>query len=242
MAEQLMNGLSRAEATAEANRLRQAGHSTQDINNKLLGYGRWKNNKGKMSDFKAYDNGGGKMVFKEAAQIQSTKNKVENRRISNKVISTPDKSKRVAADKLSKKINGKGLEADHKHKLNKTANALKGLSKAEQAKFLQGYEKVGNPLGHQPSNIQALDRASHQEKTNNEKALERNLKKMSKESKLSRIFRMRVRVNKYNTISEVLKNNVPSPTVDMGIDMDELAPHKRFHSVPGGLVPPISYI
>ena len=59
-----MNGLPRADATAEANKLRQAGKTTEQINNKLLGYGRWKNKDGKMSDFKAYDQGGGKMVFK----------------------------------------------------------------------------------------------------------------------------------------------------------------------------------
>ena len=157
MAERLMNGLSRADATAEANKLRQAGKTTEQINNKLLGYGRWKNKNGNMSDFKAYDQGGGKMVFKEATQIQSTKNKVENTRTTNKVITTPNKDKRTEANREIKAINGQGKEADHKNNLVKTANALKGKTKAQQTKLLQAYEKVNNPLGHQKSNLQALD-------------------------------------------------------------------------------------
>jgi len=242
MAERLMNGLPRADATAEANKLRQAGKTTEQINNKLLGYGRWKNKDGKMSEFKAYDQGGGKMVFKEAGQIQSTKNKVENTRTTNKVIATPNANKRTEANKVSKEINKQGKEADHKNKIDKTANALKGKTKAQQAKFLRTYEKAGNPLGHQKSNLQALDSKTHLEKSNTEKTLERNLKNMNKRNKLASIFKMKVRVNRYNTISDVLKNNIPSPTVDMGLQVDELAPMSRTHTVPGGLVAPIDYI
>ena len=64
---------------------------------------------------------------------------------------------------------------------------------------------------------------------------------MNKQNKLAKIFKMKVRVNRYNTISDILKNDISSPTVDLGLQAEELAPMTKTHVVSGGLVQPIKY-
>ena len=65
---------------------------------------------------------------------------------------------------------------------------------------------------------------------------------MNRQNKLASIFKTKVRVNRYNTISDILKNNISTPTVDLGLQAEELAPMSRTHTVTGGLVAPIDYI
>jgi hypothetical protein len=267
MAEQLMNGLPRAKATEEANKLRAAGASVQDINNKLLGYGRWKDKKGKIQTYKAKDQGHGKITFRVAKDLQSEKNKEEGKRQSDLKISSQhlNKNQLTIAAAIQAANRKKGQQTDHKIERQTSGQAIRQLQRElklglitpkELQTKLKELQKKG--IGNDPKNLQPLSGKENRSKAKEVKAKNKALEKLEKknlsnrygnltfkqlfgkESNKGKNSSMKVKGSK--TSGDVIKTSNDTMQINNFIDMKSLAPYTQEHVVPGGRVAPIKYI
>tara|TARA_Y100001973_G_scaffold44411_1_gene66137 strand:+ start:1058 stop:1807 length:750 start_codon:yes stop_codon:yes gene_type:complete len=183
--------MSKADATAEANRLRAEGASVQDINNKLLGYGVWTDKNGKTEIYKAKDQGHGKIRFRKAGDLRNEKNKEENKRQSDLKLSNKHlKKNQLAIAQAIKTANkAKGLQTDHIIERQTSGQAIRQLRREEklglitkeelknQLKIVQGYG-----IGDDPVNLEGKSGSENRQKAREVKAKNKALEKAEKKN------------------------------------------------------------
>lgn len=263
MAEMLMNGLPKAEATAKANKLKAAGHSTQDINNKLLGYGRWKDKEGKVQTYKAKDQGHGKITFRIAKDLQGEKNREENKRLSDLKVSskhlTPNQL--TIASAIKAKNRGQGKQTDHKIERQESGQAIRQLQRElklglitplQLKNKLKALQNKG--IGDDPKNLQSLSGEKNREKAQQVKSKNKALQKLEQKNLSKRYGNLTfkqlfgngkngtMKINGSKTSGKVIETKNDAMQINNFIDMQDLAPMTRSHTVPGGRVMPIKYI
>ena len=186
---QLFTRMSKADATAEANRLRANGASVQDINNKLLGYGVWTNKNGKTEIYKAYNQGKNKIQFKVANQIRSSKNKEETKRQSDLKLSNKHlkKNQLAIANAIKTANRAKGLQTDHIIERQTSGQVIRQLQKEQklglitqqelknQLKIVQSYG-----IGDDPKNLQGKSGSENRQKADEVKAKNKSLRNAEK--------------------------------------------------------------
>ena len=188
---QLFNRMSKADATAEANRLRAEGASVQDINNKLLGYGVWTDKNGKTQIYKAYNQGNDVIQFKKYDQIKSSKKKEEKGRQSDLKLSNGhlNKNQLTVAARIKAENKAKGIQTDHKIERQTSGQVIRQLQKEQelglitkqelknQLKIVQSYG-----IGDDPKNLQGKSGAENRQKAREVKAKNKGLRKLEKQN------------------------------------------------------------
>tara|TARA_R100000734_G_C3290205_1_gene82145 strand:+ start:153 stop:923 length:771 start_codon:yes stop_codon:yes gene_type:complete len=183
--------MSRADATAEANRLRANGASVQEINNKLLGFGVWTDKNGKTEIYKAYNQGNNKIQFKVANQIRSTKNKEETKRQSDLKLSNKHlkKNQLAIAEAIKTANKAKGLQTDHIIERQTSGPVIRQLQKEQklglitkqelknQLKIVQSYG-----IGDDPQNLQGKSAPENKQKADEVKAKNKSLMNAEKKN------------------------------------------------------------
>ena len=169
----------------------------------------------------------------------------------NEKASTPPQTRteKRAFGKAMSSANKQGLEGDHDIPVGRSGKAVRGMSFARKVRYWNRLQKVGQYTGNQAQNITPRTRAVNLNRNVEFNELDNAINKLNK-SKPDPfgVNRGKVKVINYSKVngrvitSGPIKTDSGKPQVDMGFNMDELAPLKRTHGVPGGRVPPISYI
>ena len=186
----------------------------------------------------------------KSRQNNSGAGKGGSREINEKTSTPPQTKTQVKAfNKAMSNANKQGLEGDHDIPVGRSGKAVRGMSFARRVLYWNRLEKVNQYTGNQEQNVTARTREINNGRNAEFNKLDNAINKLnkSKPDPLG-VNRGKVKVINYSKVngrvitSGPIQTDSGKPQVDMGFNMDELAPLKRTHGVPGGRVPPISYI
>lgn len=204
-----------------------------------------KDNKGQ--DFTIENKGGGKIGYKSAATRKITRGDLKGgTRDINEKISTP---KQTQAEKLkfgkamsnARKL---GMEGDHNIPVGRTGAALRPMKARRRQQYLRRMKEANQFTGNQEQNITPRTGKVNRARNVEFNKLDKAIKELSKQkldpfglSKKAKTLKMSSR-----TSGNAIKTDFGKPQIDLGLDMNQLAPLERTHIVPGGRVAPIDYI
>ena len=116
---------------------------------------------------------------------RTSQRKSNSRRAENEILSTPPelrtKENFSAADKKMSQARQQNKVGDHKYDVARVANGIKGLPNLQAVlNFFDAYKKAGIALGHQPDNIQPVDKYTNGSKKMRETAaVDNSIKRIS---------------------------------------------------------------
>ena len=183
-------------------------------------------------------------------KINSGAGKGGSRELNEKASTPPQtRTEKRAFGRAMSSANKQGLEGDHDIPVGRSGKAVRGMSFKRKVQYWNRLQKVGQYTGNQAQNITPRTRAVNLNRNVEFNKLDNAINKLnkSKPDPLG-VNRGKVKVINYSKVngrvitSGPIQTDSGKPQVDMGFNMDELAPLKRTHGVPGGRVPPISYI
>ena len=176
----------------------------------------------------------------------------------NEKASTPPQTKAQvkAFGKAMSNANKQGLEGDHDIPVGRSGKAVRGMSFARRVQYWNRLQKVGQYTGNQEQNITPRTREINNGRNAEFNRLDNAINKLNKSKPDPFGFNKKdngnsngkVKVINYSKAngrviaSGPIQTNNGKPYVDMGINMDQLAPLSRSHIIPGGRVAPIDYI
>ena len=169
----------------------------------------------------------------------------------NEKTSTPPQTRaeQRAFGKAMSDANKRGLQGDHNIPVGRSGKAVRGMSFARRVKYWNRLQKVGQYTGNQAQNITPRTAAANLNRNVEFNKLDKAIDKLNKSKPDPFGFkRGKVKVINYSKVngrvitSGPIKTDSGKPQVDMGFNMDQLAPLSRSHIIPGGRVAPIDYI
>ena len=127
--------------------------------------------------YKIESDGKGGIKRKKRSVRAANRSKATSTRTSNKNLSTPSTVDAQAAKDKAAQIRSQGMEVDHIAELSRTGNALKGMSPERQQQY---FSNMGDQVGHQAGNLQALSKQENSQKNIDYRKLDKHLKNMGK--------------------------------------------------------------
>jgi len=204
-----------------------------------------KDNKGE--DFTIENKGSGKIGYKSAATRKVTRGNLKGgTRDVNEQISTP---KQTPAEKLKfgkamRDARKLGMEGDHNIPVGRTGAALRPMTPRRRQQYLRRMLRANQFTGNQAQNITPRTGKVNRDRNVEFNKLDAALKELSKQksdpfglSKKAKTLKMSAK-----TSGKTIQTDSGKPTVQIGLNMNDLAPLSRTHVIPGGRVVPIKYI
>ena len=172
-------------------------------------------------------------------------------RLINEKVSTPPQTRtqRREFGGTMTSANQQGYEGDHNIPVSRSGNALRTMSFIRRVLYWNRLAKVNQYTGNQKQNITHRTPAENKARNTEFNKLDKAIDKLNKSKPDPFGFkRGKVKVINYSKVngrvitSGPIQTDSGKPQVDMGFNMDQLAPLSRSHIIPGGRVAPIDYI